>query len=305
MNFKYWCNEQGFFSKSNLITHLFMDGGKLYVPNNKLLQFFTKYIEHVNNGEDICLVEKLGKNVVFRFFLDIDFKKIDKSANISTIINTANNTLNLIGDVYKCSENKGYHLIYNKPVTHTEACNLYDSILEKLPHSLHPCIDKSVYSTGLRCVGSTKFSDGKILHRCYKSITDESSILDWKSFKYSIVRIKELPLKSIDIQYDTEFPIVQKYIEKISSEYKNCTISNYKKIGDYISFTTNSKWCTNKKDFHINSKIYFVLSPQKTIYQKCFCPCNIHRCFSTCSTYKSKPVKISDADYKKIIQSIK
>jgi hypothetical protein len=301
--FKQWCNSQGFFVQGGQPTHLFMDGGKLHIPTNKLYIFLSKYIECINNGEKICLVEKLGKNVQFRFFLDIDFKKVPHLfSQSSQIIDVSNKVMTLIGDIYICSEKKGIHLIYNKPVSFHVANGLCNTIRSKLSSDLQQCIDSSVYATGLRMIGSSKYCSGELIDRQYFPV--HSDILTWDSFKHSVVRLKEFVNTDSNFSIKNDFDFLNVYIKKLSSEYENSIISG-KKLGNYICFSTSSKWCTNKDDFHKNAKIYFVLSPQRQIYQKCHCPCAIHRPFGFCNNYKSKSILLSEAHYKKVLYLLK
>jgi len=49
-----------------------MDGGVLSVPFDRLDEFYVKYVEAVNSGEQIFVVEQ--KTDTFNFFVDIDYK---------------------------------------------------------------------------------------------------------------------------------------------------------------------------------------------------------------------------------------
>ena len=49
-----------------------MDGGVLSVPFDKLNDFYEKYIEAVQSGEKLYVVEQ--KTGVYNFFVDIDYK---------------------------------------------------------------------------------------------------------------------------------------------------------------------------------------------------------------------------------------
>ena len=69
--FRQWCTNQGFANSSNL-SHVLMDGGVLSVPFDRLDEFYVKYVEAVNSGEQIFVVEQ--KTDTFNFFVDIDYK---------------------------------------------------------------------------------------------------------------------------------------------------------------------------------------------------------------------------------------
>ena len=69
--FKEWCLQQKFNNATNL-SHVLMDGGVLSVPFDKLNEFHEKYIEAVNSGEELFVVEQ--KSPIYNFFVDIDYK---------------------------------------------------------------------------------------------------------------------------------------------------------------------------------------------------------------------------------------
>ena len=69
--FKSWCISQKFNNATNL-SHVLMDGGVLSVPFDKLNIFYEKYIEAINNGEKLFVVEQ--KSEKYNFFVDLDYK---------------------------------------------------------------------------------------------------------------------------------------------------------------------------------------------------------------------------------------
>jgi len=69
--FKSWCATQKFNNATNL-SHVLMDGGVLSVPFDKLNVFYDKYIEAVNHGEKLFIVEQKSEN--YNFFVDLDYK---------------------------------------------------------------------------------------------------------------------------------------------------------------------------------------------------------------------------------------
>jgi len=79
--FKSWCATQKFNNATNL-SHVLMDGGVLSVPFDKLNAFYDKYIEAVNQGEKLFVVEQKSKT--YNFFVDLDYKG-DESLTIEEI----------------------------------------------------------------------------------------------------------------------------------------------------------------------------------------------------------------------------
>lgn len=73
--FKRWCLEQGFITHNSDPTHVLMDGGahaRIRIPNDRLNDFYETYVQCINSGEQIFVVEQ--KTDVYNFFLDIDYK---------------------------------------------------------------------------------------------------------------------------------------------------------------------------------------------------------------------------------------
>ena len=69
--FRSWCKEQGFCNGTN-ISHVLMDGGVLYVPFDRLNDFYTMYVDCIKRGEKLFVVEQ--KTDTYNFFLDLDYK---------------------------------------------------------------------------------------------------------------------------------------------------------------------------------------------------------------------------------------
>ena len=70
--FKSWCNQNGFLKRVPNPSHVLLDGGCLSVPFDRLNTFYEKYIEAVNRGEHLYVVEQ--KTDTYNFFVDIDYK---------------------------------------------------------------------------------------------------------------------------------------------------------------------------------------------------------------------------------------
>jgi hypothetical protein len=79
--FKSWCTSQRFTNGSN-ISHVRMDGGVLSVPFDRLNEFHERYVNAVERGEELFLVEQ--KTPTYNFFVDIDYKD-DVSLNMDEI----------------------------------------------------------------------------------------------------------------------------------------------------------------------------------------------------------------------------
>jgi len=297
MGFKQQCSH--FFTSNNdEATHLFMDGGKLHIPLESLISFYQLYISCINNNENISLVEKLGKNIEMRFFLDVDFKKhLDNIHIFPELLNKSNEIVGINGTVFECSQHKGFHIIYNFPVSHSQAIELASKIKVFFPKY----IDLSVYSTGLRMLGSIKYEKNLLVNRFYGN-----KPLDFDSFKFSIVRLRKL--ESIPKAFNTT-PVssnLHKVFQKISDQYKSINITKISYNYKFNSFTINTdcRFCTNKDDFHKNNKVYFVIDKKKYLVQKCLCRCiDSNRVFNYCGNFTSKKVKVPISVYNELLST--
>lgn len=301
MSFKQFCSKQGFFTKnSDEATHLFMDGGKLNIPLEKYPLFLKSYHKAIVSQEPVSLVEKVGRNCEMRFFLDID-----KCVEITEILDVSKSVLKCDDYViYQCTNNKGIHIIFNIIVNYSQAINYAKDIVSKLPKDIGVHVDESVYNTGLRMVGSIKFSSGKVDQRYYlplgcKNIED----LTLNHLKKSIIRLRRLEnyVQSKRVNNETLTKVAD-HIHKIHKNYSDIKLTTCKKIGDYYCINADSKFCCNIEKDHKSCGIYFVLSANNELYQKCFCPCKklCDRKYGYCCDFKSKKIKIPSNVYKSL-----
>jgi hypothetical protein len=293
MLFKTYCAKNGLYTKeSGSATHLMMDGGKLEVNPQKYPDFLEKYFKSINKGEKLSIVEKLGKNCTMRFFLDLDFKK--GSANLEKILQVANDVVKCEPTIFKCTQYCGYHIIYNTEVSMEDAEKKANDIKKKLDIKVGSTIDTSVYRSGLRMIGSLKYSHKtkSMENRWYTSI-DENITFD--VLKSSIVRIKttnEIDDEVYCIPCDQTH--YHKAMVKIHSEYKKARILGVKQFNETMCIRTDSNFCTNIGGYHKSCHVYFVIN-KGNMSQKCFCSCRNSkgRRYSYCDSYISKSVRVS------------
>ena len=298
--FRQYCSQKRLFvSDASKTTHLLMDGGKLLVPDEELPSFLKAYVKCVNAGDNISLVEKLGPMCIMRFFLDVDSAdKID----IAPIIEAGDGATGCSGTVYVCTRENGVHIVYNKCVTCDEALEICNTIKKTVPTKLANCIDTSVYKTGIRMVGSKKYDPRArcYIDRWYVPLGHcKEDTVTLAMIKPSVVRVStiqgvlangsnqcKLPEKSHDA--------LQKTMALIHPSYKEVGIMGVSNKCGYMCIRVNSRYCTNMKCEHKSSNVYFVVSPQGKMYQKCFCKCDTvkNRCNGQCKLYKSKQVSV-------------
>ena len=292
MLFKTYCAKNGLYTKeSSSATHVMMDGRKLEVQPEKYPAFLEQYFKSIKRGEKLSVVEKLGKNCTMRFFLDLDFK--NESANIEKILEVANDIVKCEPTILKCTQGCGYHIIYNTVMNMEDAEKTSNMIKQKLDIKSASTVDTSVYRSGLRMIGSSKYSHKTKLmeERWYTSI-DENITFD--VLKSSIVRIKTTKEKNEDVFC---IPCVHthyhKAMVKIHSEYKKAKILGVKQFNETICIRTDSNFCTNIGTYHKSCHVYFVIN-KGNMSQKCFCSCKNSkgRRYSYCDSYISKSVRV-------------
>lgn len=185
--FKLWCRRAGHWKTKETaeeITHTFMDGGVLEVPESEMESFTKAYAERILNEESIYLVER--KTAPYhRFALDIDamdesewsLEKIKElimiiqgvlydfyQVDLNCIVCQTNDTKEIIFED-RILKKTGLHLHWPKLVVTDETTTLlYESILSatatagfettgSLRNVIDSCVTKDI---GLRVIGSAK-----------------------------------------------------------------------------------------------------------------------------------------------------
>lgn len=176
---KAWLRKEGLWLyagsvSSDLITHLFLDGGKASVPFNRMQEFFAEYASCVHAGDIPRVVERLsavGSDGDFRMFMDIDLKDFqgDLRKTARHVLSALPDELD-VGDVVVCNKTskaskEGLHLVWDSVyVSAKDALRLLAITVSNLK-SLFPdavtdwlsALDGSVYkNSGLRMVYSAK-----------------------------------------------------------------------------------------------------------------------------------------------------
>ena len=156
-------------------THVLMSGGILHVPDSEIEEFHRAYIDLINSGSKLYVVEQ--KTERFKFFVDLDYKAPDKLSDedlnqFCSIIDEVVGSKCLVaraqvrqvkGDDGQPTLKSGVHLHWpNVIVDRTRALNLRSKIIESLgPGPWDKVIDASVYGgSGLRILWSHKKPSG-------------------------------------------------------------------------------------------------------------------------------------------------
>ena len=299
--FSDWCTENKLYTNDiSQCTHLLLNGGKLCITKSHMPSFLEAYTKSLQNNEKVYLVERISKDI--NLFLDIDSKS--SSLDCNELVKNIQNLLHIYKtNIYKCNITNGYHIIFcDYIVTPNEAIKIVTALQDKLiqkfnykAEDIKNTIDLSVYKTGLRMMGSFKKND----FRCYLPLNKERNALTIEDIKKSLIRQSyDLPLKSnfsktISTKYE---PIINE-IKRLNSNFQNFKITKISKLGETFCIYTDCHFCMNKNEKHTKECVYFIVSKDKKIYQKCFCSNATLRNYGTCANYKSKPSSFSHKIY--------
>jgi len=303
--------------------YVFMNGGSLYVPQDKFLSFVRTYISVVRNPcEKVCLVEECDSEE-FNYFLDIDYKNTN-ALSIDDVKKITREIVSILA-IGKCVvfvahprpvENNliksGIHLIWPKtPVNYDTAIEYRQKILDIKGKGWETILDKSVYKTGLRLPWSYKYDHKNrkfelpYLPLCIVEASGNIRILDTKPdehiFQLSSIRVRSSKQREgwfskQQMQNEVENPELLKnceiFINRSFRGHGNTQVKNVWKQGttEYYFLSVNSRYCENKGGNHTSNHVYFVISSSGRIYQKCFCRSDcVGKKGITCEKFKGQP----------------
>jgi len=266
-------------------THVLMNGGILNVPDGETLEFFKSYIETINSGEKLYIVEQ--KTELFKFFVDLDYKASEKLGDddllqFCTIIHES------IGTSSRCviararprnvSDSlikSGVHIHWpDLIVSRTQALNLRTKIITNLHRDFtfdwDKIIDASVYGgSGLRMLWSHKKPTGDpyIPWRQLGSTRvfakePSDTILELFSVRTSGEYVEKETLENV---YPLE-GFIKKYLEG-QSDTRVKKIQRHEHDGWFVQ--TDSTYCENIQRRHKSNHIWFSVRSGR-ISQRCF-----------------------------------
>jgi hypothetical protein len=156
-------------------------------------------------------------------------------------------------------------------------------------------LDTSVYRSGLRMMGSSK---KKNISRIYKPFNNQDGTISVNDMYDNSLLIHKLSIK-LPAPVKKNLSILPNKYKTISNgfdfsnihiNYKNTHVTHIFKRRDEYIIQTKEHFCTNIDREHKNNHIYFVVTKNKKIYQKCYCTCFETKCNSFVG--KEKPVSI-------------
>jgi len=267
-------------------THVLMDGGVLMVPRDETREFHQKYIELINSGTKLFVVEQ--KTDRFKFFVDLDYKAQEKLKDEDLLQFCSIIHESLGGDkVSECMISRarprvvnggliksGVHIHWPRLiVTRTEAINLRSKLVQALGEGpWDTVIDASVYGgSGLRMLWSYKkpAGDPYIPWRQLNSTREFSKTPTVEILELFSVRsneYQECPVNSDTIEVTGIEEYIQKYL--IGQEKARIKrVHRHEYDGWYVQ--TDSKYCENVQREHKSNHVWFSIHSGR-ISQRCF-----------------------------------
>jgi hypothetical protein len=266
-------------------THLSLIGGKFRIEK---IDLFHRMYFKMSTLLNAYLVEKV--QYPCRWYIDLD--KQDPE-HLSHVLKTILCRYGKRCVVSMPDTRDGAHVVFpNITVQSREDAKRRTTAL--LKNALD--FDASVYSSGLRMIGSKKSREVARVYTPVYELTEEGPWLEI-SDRWTLTHLNDSsifckdpvaveptrPVLSIptNLSSDLNFGFISPKYETIRYQIK--TVKNY------INVLTDSKFCMNIQQEHKNNRIYFVIhkcpkSGVVTAHVKCFCKCE----HTGCANYKSK-----------------
>jgi Prim-pol 4/Herpesviridae UL52/UL70 DNA primase len=261
-------------------THVLMDGGILHVPETEVEEFHRAYIEAINSGSKLYVVEQ--KTDRFKFFVDLDYKAPEKLSDedlnqFCSIIDEVVGSKCLVaraqvrqvkGEDGQPTLKSGVHLHWpTVVVTRTQALNLRSKIIESLgPGPWDKVVDASVYGgSGLRMLWSHKKPSGDPYVPVVLAYAKTPETLALFSVRHEGNFETKL---GVDESLDTSS--LQEYVRKYMAGQEQTTVKRVQRHehdGWYAQ--TDSKYCENIRREHKSNHIWFTIKSGR-ISQRCF-----------------------------------
>lgn len=274
-------------------THVLMDGGQLYVPDDEIDDFYRAYLTDISCGTRLYVVEQ--KTEIFKFFVDIDFKsdrplgEEDARELCMKICTAVDSGPCLVARApsrrVKDGIKSGLHLHWpNVCVGRHEALALRTRILLQFDgDEWAQIIDSSVYGgSGLRCLWSHKkpegdpyipwisLPDGKLL-----SIVPTLETLKLFAVRVpgqaappKLRRVASAPNSSAVLESSRLEQFIRTNLEGQGSAHVKNIRKTRKGEGKGLCVETDSRYCERIKTEHKSNHVWFYIR-NGTIRQMC------------------------------------
>jgi len=258
-----------------------MDGGNLNVPPEEVDDFFREYIQTIQTGTKLYVVEQ--KTTRFKFFIDFDYKDPEKLSD-EDIVRFCSIIHEATGSSSRCliartkprpvkeGIKTGVHIHWpDLIVDRNDAMNLRTKIILALGEGpWSTIIDAAVYGgSGLRMLWSHKKPSGDP-YIPWRSLDGQEFSKEPNDavLKLFSVRVEGedlvVPHDSVDIDGLEEF--VQRYLTG-QRRTRVKKVQRHENDGWYVQ--TDSKFCENIKREHASNHIWFSIRSGR-ISQRCF-----------------------------------
>ena len=266
-------------------THVLMDGGILHVPTEETKEFYREYIQLVNSGTKLYVVEQ--KTERFKFFVDLDYKAETKLSEedliqfcsiIHEALDTSSRCLIARAQPRPIKDGlvkSGVHVHWpDLVVTRVQAMNLRTKIIGSLaaalPFEWDKIIDASVYGgSGLRMLWSHKKPSGDpyVPWRELRTSTEFVKAPDADTLELFSVRTDDV-LSVTEALEDTGAleDFVRKYMEGQERTHIK-KVQRHEHDGWYAQ--SDSRYCERARREHKSNHVWFHISRGK-ISQRCF-----------------------------------
>ena len=266
-------------------THVLMNGGILNVPDDEIQNFYKSYVECVQSGTKLYVVEQ--KTDRFKFFVDIDYKAPEKLGDddllqFCSIIHEATGTSSRCviararpRNISDALIKSGVHVHWpDLVVSRTQALHLRTKIITSLSRDFDfdwdKVIDASVYGgSGLRMLWSHKKPTGdpytpwrQLNNSRVFSKEPNAEILDLFSVRTS----GDAPASETFENVEPLQTFIQKYLEGQGATHVK-KVQRHDNDGWFAQ--TDSTYCENSRRKHKSNHVWFSVKSGR-ISQRCF-----------------------------------
>jgi hypothetical protein len=194
--------------------------------------------------------------------------------------------------IAKCSENKGYHIVFENIV-----CNSREEAIEKFKklNNYNGVLDKQVYYTGIRMIHAPKKGGEKRYYEPYKYRKNRNYV--------ELIKQKWYNEFFISVNDVSDATYIKNMINSVKRKRTtNLPYNTYRKVeknGKTLFYSKNRNCSNLVKGEHKSNYIYYELIKGRKLIQKCWCSCDTvqNRKNGLCKYFKSEPITLGMKEY--------